>query len=275
MDAAWRAGSVEAALVEHWPGFSVLERGFVVPCATGEVAVELAGLDAFGRLWLVLRADVDEGAAWLAAIELLARARRDGGLFAAELAGGVAAEVKVALVAREAGAELLRRASAVDALVVLDFVHWTRERGTLARVVERGATEAQRARTVEGFLAELAPAPRALAAACVERFPRLDPELELVAGDGGVAWRSEGRVLARLVGRGEELSGATGGGKARRLGEASELETWLASVLVERFGAPAEGNGNDLLSALPEHEPPPALPKGPILTEDELAAFRD
>ncbi|MBK7877666.1 MAG: hypothetical protein IPJ77_18415 [Planctomycetes bacterium] len=277
LDVAWTSGRAEAALAEHWSGFEVLERAFTVPCATGDVAVELAGVDALGRLWLVVRADLDESAAWTAAIELLARARRDGGLFAAELAGTAgASDVRVALVTGEPGAELLRRSSAVDALCVLEFVHWKHTRGELARVVERTLGRPTRAWTVDAFLDDLAPAPRALAAACVERLPRLDPGLELVAGEAGLAWRHDGRVLARLTGTGALLAAATGArAEPKRLDGAADLDRWLATVFVERFGGRGESAGRDELTALPEHEPPPSIPPGPLLSAEELAAFRD
>ncbi|MBI5364151.1 MAG: hypothetical protein HZA53_13305 [Planctomycetes bacterium] len=261
---------MEEELAREIAGFRVLERGLELPCGGARVAVELAGLDELGRVWFVVVARDDERAALHAALDVIASARGDAGFLAAELAAGVGAEdVRVALVCERAGEELLRRAAAVDALAVFELVTWKRGGVEVARLVQRGARGAS---SVEAFLDALGPESRALAEDCLARLARLDPELELVAGDAALAVRSEGRVLARLFRRAAVLEGAAGSDSGRsRIGGAPEAQDWLARVFAARFAEAAE----DGLAELPEREPPPSVPAGPLLSAAELDAFRD
>lgn len=261
---------MEEALGREIAGFRVLERGLELPCGGARVGVELAGLDELGRVWFVVVAGADELAAFHAALDVIASARTDAGFLAAELAAGAGVDdVRVALVCERAGDELLRRAAAVDALFVFELVTWKCGGVEVARLVQRGARGAN---TVEAFLDALGPEGRALAEDCLARLERLDPELELVAGDAALLVRSEGRVLARLFRRAAVLEGAAGTDPGRsRIRGAAEAQDWLARVFAARFAAAAD----DGLAELPEREPPPSLPAGPILSAAELDAFRD
>lgn len=251
-------------------GFEVVERELELVCCGERVAVEAAGSDAFGRFWFVLVAGADEGRAFGAALDLLASVRSEADGVARGLARGARLEdVHVALVCERPSPELVRRMGAVDRLHGFEIVSWKRGGAEETKLVRRGAYEA---RTPEDFLGGLAEGARELAEDCLARIARLDPELEFDVGASAVVARSMQGVIARLHGRDALLEGATGAGAERvRIRTRADAEGWLAGVFHERF-AQAEDDG---LGALPADEAPPALPQGPLLSAEELAAFRD
>lgn len=259
--------ALEPDLAAALPGFTVLDRDLTLRDGPREVRAACAGLDALGRLWLVLVAVDDPARALLDALALLAFA----GEHRAALAGA-AEETRVAIVCESGGDELARRAAPVTSIDVFVRETWSSANGEHTRLVRRGAGTAEAIETPARFLGRLAERERGLAELCLARVTRLAPGVEVRAGADRIAWGCAGRELGQLALRERGLEARAGrGGASVALASEVDVERWLASVLDEHLGAATADDG---LAPLPESDPRPG-PGGVLLTPEELAAFSD
>lgn len=259
--------ALEPDLAAVLPGFAVLDRDLTLRDGAREVRAACAGLDALGRLWLVLVADPDPVRALLDALALLAFARENRAAFA-----GAAEETRVAIVCEAGADELARRAAPVASLDVFARETWRSANGEHARLVRRSAGANETVETPERFLARLGERERALAELCLARVPRIAAEVDVRAGADRLAFGRKGRELGQLALRDQRLEARAGrGGASVVLAGEPDVERWLASVLDEQLGAPEEP---DDLAPLPETDARPG-PGGVLLTPEELAAFSD
>lgn len=253
-------------LAQVLPGFRVIERGLTLRDGDRDVRAELAGLDDFGRLLLVVVASGDTSRALLDALALLAFAHGDGAAFKGARSAG---ETRVAIVCAHGADELARRASAVDAIDVFARETWSTESGAHARLVLRGAGAESEA-TSATFLARLGDDDRELAELCLARALRIGPGVEVRARADRIAWRRGGRELGLLAAdRGSLAARAGRDGALRPLASELDVEAWLSDVLAEQLGM---REPVDDLPPLPADDArPPAA--GVLLTAEELAAF--
>lgn len=290
---AFSREELERSLATALGGFEVLERALEVPApgpsgggGARTVRAELAGLDGAQRLWFVVRADEDEERAFLDALELVAFARSEGGRVAQEIAGERALssdasrdDVRVAIVARSPSPALVRRASAVRSIALFDVVRWKGERGERVLLAPRAGAPAS-TRTVDELLATFAEPARALARRCIAGASRVDPELELVATETELAWRDRGREIARVSASGAGLSSRVERGATLAIASERDVERWLEHLIDGCFtrerGRFARVHADDDLPPLPDDDRPARDdPRAPLLSAEELAAFRE
>ncbi len=272
-DLASERGFLGQALAEIVRGFEVVEREIELAHAGVTLRAELAGVDALGRLWIVVGSDGDGERALLDALEWRAFARERATQLADEWSpGSDVAEVCVAIVALSNDATLARRARAAD-IELFELERWSSASGARLRLATRADSVHAPAANTDSFLAQLADDERALAQSALLRLPRIDEELELVIGRERLAWLREGRELASLGARAGRLSGRVGPGQPEEHVDGSAgFERWIERVLQARFGSRTDGE----LDLLPEiEERPQRAREAPLLTAEELAAFRD
>lgn len=272
-DLASDRGFLGEALAEIVRGFEVVERAIELAHAGVTLRAELAGVDALGRLWIVVGSDGDGERALFDALEWRAFARSRAKQLADEWShADDVAEVCVAIVALTSDATLARRARAAQ-IELFEVERWSSASGARLRLVASTDPVHAPAPSTDAFLAQLAEHERELAQSALRSLPRIDEELELVIGRERLAWLRDGRELASLGAREGRLAGRVGPRQAEeRVDSNAGFERWIERVLEARFGSRADGE----LDLLPEiEERPQRAREAPLLTAEELAAFRD
>lgn len=300
--------ALEAALRHALPGFEVLDRGLELE---GGASADLVGLDAQGRIVLVLGCDGRGEEPVLGALDALAYARRNREPLQRHLAHprfahgapAPATPVRVLLVSEKFGRSVIERLQplfgrGID-LYELRAVRSARgETASLAPVSALAGAEPEPRIAPAAFAAAL-PAPFAgLSAMLVAKMQRIDGELEAHATHERVEWAFRGRPLARLDWREGQLSGAAAPRfEARLLNQASEVEAVLEDALAHyvrllegladepeprtEFAREPAGRGSgpreresEARGAASRSEAPGGGSFGlPTLTRDELEAF--
>jgi hypothetical protein len=128
----------------------------------------------------------------------------------------------------------------------------------------------------EEFFAKLPPAARALAKQVARRLSRIDDELVCAAEPGSLHWKFRGIFpLAAIHNSGAALSADIGGGREpRELQDERDVNRFVERALLEHLAA-LEGLRS---RGAPRRERPGAStisPREPLLSAEELAAFRD
>jgi hypothetical protein len=229
--------ALEAALRHLLPGFEVLDRGLELEAGA---SADLVGLDAQGRVVLVLGCDGRGVEPVLGALDALAYARRNREplqrhLEHPRLARGAA--VRVLLVADKFGRSVIERLQpllgrGID-LYELRSVRSARgETASLAPVSSLAGAEPEVRIAPAAFAAAL-PAPYAgVAALLVAKMQRIDGELEARATSERVEWSFRARLIARMDWSEGQLSGAAAPRfEARPLGAPAQVEAVLEDVL--------------------------------------------
>lgn len=258
------------------PGFELVDRDLVL---SRHRRVPFVGVDAAGRLVLVVCLELDSGDGASLALDALAFARARAAalqrhLAAPRLRSPLSAVVWV--VAREFSAEERVRLQRLEPGAVRMFEcvsiesqrsagDYLQEVGTPSEAAPAGASAASAAPTASGPLAALPSGVRELAEGLVRRVEHLDDDLEATRTPDHIAWRFQDELVCSISLVGGELAGAVpGGGFEGAISGPEHVERFLGAA-VQRYLA-VLGHGD--LIAVPR---PPAA--APLLTAEELAAF--
>ena len=258
------------------PGFELVDRDLVL---SRHRRVPYVGVDAAGRLVLVLCLEPDTGDAAGLALNALTFARTRAAallrhLNAPRLRAPLAAVVWV--VAREFGADERVRLQRLEpgAVRMFECVCIESQRSLGEYLLEvpapgEGASAATPATPAapapSGPLAALSPSLRELAEGVIRRVEHLDDDLEATRTPDHIAWRFQDELVCSISLVGGELAGAVpGGGFDGQIAGPEHVERFLGAA-VQRYLA-VLGHGD--LIAVPR---PPAA--APLLTAEELAAF--
>jgi hypothetical protein len=267
----WTAG-----LDEIVPGIEVLDRELVFE---GGARADLAGVDPSGRLHLVQLADEDADRAALAALDLVAATRAELELLVRHLGEGRASAERaprVLVVCPASAPRLAERLGVLaDAGVLLLGLRAMKsakgEQRYLVRLDPAGKG-ASGSGGVNAFLRALPARLEALGNTLVERMERLDEEL-VPSGDAStLVWRLGGEVLLRVERIGELLQASVAPRhEPLPLGELGELERVVSKVYAQLARLLGLARGEP---AGPGPRPAPARADEPILTPEEIEAFR-
>lgn len=266
---------IEPCLPEVLPGFELLDRDLELE---GEGLARFVGIDASGRLVLVLEAGGEGEEPILTALDALAWARRS-------LPG----------IARHLRCERMRTDLAPRAVLIADsFSRRLTERlvplagrgidlyelrtlksrtGSTRWLVPTPSSEAQpedrEPASVDAFLDALPSELRECARLVVAKMRRLDDELDCHATRSSVAWRFRGGTLTRLELADRSLFLAVAPRfEPRALASSAEVERGIEEVLTRYVDELQGGRGSGGLPSV-------VLPMpAPVLTREEVAAFR-
>jgi hypothetical protein len=274
-------GALGSGLREVLPGLEILDRDLIFEQGG---RADLAGVDAGGRLVLVLVADADPDVAALEVLDTHSLARRHLDTIVRHLcADSSERSIDESLEARTVvidpvGSErlLLRLAPIFDSGIELFGLYSIQsaagERSYLAPIAAPPSGSVQRGLPPEAaFLESLPPALEEVGREAVERIGRVDRELLVTGTAGSVSWSFQDEVLVRLEHVGHRLQASVGPHHETRLLESeADLDPLLESVLARfvqwlDYDAPASSRtpGIDLGEG------------DPILTPEEIDAFRD
>lgn len=266
-----------AALSSVFPEFDVIDRD--LDLGEGRSA-QLVGVDAAGRLVLVLFVDGESESAVLGALDALVFYGRNRAVLASHfkstrLRAGVGP--LVALVAESFSEKLLGRLSGMNQefLRVLEMRAVSSARGERSYLVpilpgtlRPGAAEL---RAPTPFVDMLPPEHRKLAELLLRRIDRIDDQLVQTPGDKSLTWRLGDELLCCVL----VIEGAVEGqvppvGRPRRIASSAEVEAFLDEVLARYVALLAAGGR--------EPDDPPvemlSVDAGALLTPEEIAAFR-
>ena len=269
------ADQAERALLEGLGSelgeLQLCERQLTLGQGPEAVHLDLVLRDAAGRLWLVAQVDGSARGSAVCALELFALARRERALLTHIAGASEASNVHVALVAPHFEPQALDwlAAFSTSPLALFEWRTISSPKRTLRLLVALSAAHGEPLLppTLDEFQEGLGESEREL----VLRLAQLDPELELGVGRAELRFELEGAPLCRLQKHGERLSGAIAGGENRELLGPEAARDFLDRVLAElapRVGA--SGRAHAALEAALGNDP-----SRPILSNEELAAFRD
>jgi hypothetical protein len=235
------------------------------------VRIDVLVRDDNGRLWLVAEVDGRPASTAIMALALFDIARRERAVLTHLAGAREISATHVALVAERFDSQTLDWLAAFAA-VPLSLFEWrtiSREKRTDRLLVALSASggEALAPPTLDEFLAGLDDGAREL----VARLAKLDPELELGIGRAELRFAIEGVAVCRLQKQGERLRGAIAGGESIELDRPQAARDFLDRTLAEiapRIGL--AGSAHATLEAALGNDP-----ARPILSSEELAAFRD
>ena len=248
-------------------------------------AVDLVGLDAAGRLVLILIEPGDGDRAVLALLDALAFAERNRMVMAGHLQSthyDAERPPLAVLVARRIPAEMIARMGALRPqcvrLLELRVLASARgERSYLVPVFPAGQKPSLLPiQDAQVFLSALAEPSRALANLLLRRIVRIDDHLECTASEGELVWHLGERLLCTVVSNGAGLVGRTPPQEAPRgFRDEEDVESFVAEVLSRYV---------DLLELDEEEDEPPVevlddplagSDPGMVLTPEEQEAFRE
>jgi len=291
-----RRGALSAlasGLEEIVPGIEILDRDLVFD--EGGRA-DLACVDPSGKLYLVLLADAEADRIVLDALDAYTFAEKNGALLARHLGRkrGIR-NIQVLVICLEATERLyerfaLLRARGVGLYRVRSVQSASGEHSYLVPWgdAEPGASRA----SIDHFLARLSAPEVALVRGLREKLSRLDESLGPETHNGSLVWRAEGEELLRLEPGADGLEAfLTPETSPRRLSAEHDLDG-LAEDALQRLvlrwgtGGPRPAGETDLPDSSTQEggsEPEPSseplagdpVGDGPILTPEEIDAFRD
>ena len=275
-----REGVVEAletGLSEALPGVEVLDRGLEFDDG---VRADLAAVDPVGRLVLVVVAHAEPDRAVLDALDVLRQARANTALVVRHIGSrriDPGLEPRIVVVDPADDERVAERLGALAGAGIDVFgVRTLRSAaGECSYLVAKGDTRqpVAGARGVQEFLDALPLPLQDIGRELTARMNRLDDDL-LAATDGSaVVWRWKGEVLARLECVGDQLRASVAPDhRPAPVREATDLDEVvdgaLARLVAELHRRPAEAGDDDLAGGGLD-------PDEPLLTPDEIAAFRD
>ena len=288
------SASLEESLIESLPGLVVLDRDLDYG---GQVGIDLVAADQAGALTLVLLVDGEGEEPVLAALDVLAFARREQLLLERHL--GQASfrgdlPPRVILVADRFDQLLRERIAPLgDVRVELfELRELKSAAATRSYLVPRGdgAIEGAGDQSLAAFLDSLSEERRPLAALALRRIGRIDTELTVRSSEDAVSWFLGEELLCTLERGPEGLSAQTAAGQPGPLGDEGDLDRFLEQVLggyvasLEEDGVtgdiageesgdrPAGEGAGDGWQDLDEMN---LEPGGALLTPEEIEAFRE
>jgi hypothetical protein len=266
-------------LDEIVPGLEVVDRELVFE---GGARVDLAAVDPSGRLFFVLLVGEDADRAALEALDALRVLREELDLLVRHVGDrhvNPERAPRLLVISPISDERLARRLAAlgdsgVAVLGLRSVKSASGERSYLTRLdpreqAVRGASGAA------AFLRALPARLEALGSALVERMGRMDEELEPAADTTTLVWRLEGEVLCRVERVGDLLQASVGPDhQTLPLGDVSDLER-LAQRAMARLTQILGMTRPDRPPAAAAPRPARTTEEGPILTDEEIQAFRE
>lgn len=229
---------LEAAVLDALPGLEVLDRSLELD----GLRTDLVGVDAEGRLNLVLFVDGAAGGLPMEVLDTLRLARRQRYLLARHLGVEhlkVEADARVTVVATNFESLVAERLACLPRHQVQCFeVHEMRSDRGLSTCLLPAFEEPQgspvSALPADEFVRGLAASQRETVAELSGRIERIDGDVSMAPGPGGLEWRYRGAALCRLRGEGEGLMGSVVDGPSFAMEESQEVEAFLDGCL-QRF----------------------------------------
>jgi|GEM_PF-1905982 len=263
---------LEASLARVYPGLETVDRDLQLG---DRQVVDLVGLDGKGRTILTLIVNGTEEGLALNALDVLAWANTHGELLAAHL-GQQNPQVEsplVVLIADEFEARLVERMGPLvpSSLALLQRCRLESERSSSMFLQPVVAEEREEEDSLETYLGTLSELPEQWARGLIERFQRMDEEVECKAAGKRLSWRYRGLPLC-------SVRPMTGGLEGQIVGldteiviaEETHLEPFVDEVLKLYMEAFEEAGADD--PDLRRVELKPSGPK-PHLSAEELKAF--
>jgi hypothetical protein len=268
--------ALEEGLEEALPGFEVHDRELEF---AEERTAALAGVDATGRLVLVLVVDDDGERGVLDTLDALAFARRDTALLARHLGASrlrTDLDPRVVLVLAQRDDLLTDRlrpllGNEVEAFEIRSLRSAAGERSYLAPLAGGQHQDAGTGPTADAFLAALPEPLKDLGMVLVHRMERLDEDRATRSGPASVVWSFQGDVLARIERSGDRLNAGIAPTFASiDIAHEEDIESFVEAAL-ERL---VELIGSEPASELLERT---LQPPGDelLLTPEEIEAFRE
>ncbi|MCP3918206.1 MAG: hypothetical protein GY711_21865 [bacterium] len=269
---------LEIGLAHALPGVEIVDRDL----GLGTIAADLVGVDPQGRLVLVLIPEDPGDASVLTAIDAMSQARGTLALLARHLEEPRLAldlAPQIVLVGERFEPRTIERLSVFDELELrlLEVREVRSARSVSTFFVDPGAGAAGappklEARGVENFLVGLDEDQRAGTELLVRRLERVGEGVQLVAAGERLEWRFRGAPLCSVAPVGDELQANFPRGAPRPLVEAEDFETFVEGA-IERYFDLLDGPPQD--EDLQDVEIVPPADTGPILTPEEIEAFRE
>lgn len=259
---------LHSALARAFAGWTLLDHELQL--SSGD-AVEWVGRDAAGQLLLVTLGETQARASALRALELAVAARKRECDLMDQYGGS---EVRVVLLLEAAQVEVAELLAPLEGrpLLFYECVEMHSAQGTQLKLRPIAVDAAPLLATREAFMAALAPQPRA----CAERIaqtlesPALGARARIEART--LHWSAAGAPLCSLHAVEAGLEGRVRGEEsAQVLRSPTDAAQFLDEVLREYLRNPA-AQPEDLgaITAKSAFDP-----RAPVLTHEELAAFRD
>ncbi len=272
--------ALASGLEEIVPGLEILDRDLVFD--EGGRA-DLVGVDPLGNLYLVLLAEGEVDRIVLDALDAYAFAERNSGLLSRHLGRKQpAANTQVIVICLEPSQRLYERflplrTHGVGLYRVRTLRSASGEHSYLVPWGDSDSPSDVRG-GVERFLAKLAPGKAALVQGLSDKLSRLDQSLHPEAQNGSLVWRSDGEDVVRLEAGHDGLDAffarETQGRKLREENDLDELAEGALQRLVSRWESAAEAADSNA-EETPEPSADRVPAEGPILTPEEIDAFRD
>lgn len=225
----------ESALLDALPGLEVLDHGLELD----GLSTDAVGVDGEGRLNLVLYADGQSDSLPLEVLDTLRLARRQRYLLARHLNEprlDPEADACVVVVAPGFDSLVSERLACLPKHQVRCFeLHEMRSDKGLSTLLLPASHESIDHEYVvpapEDFLSALDEPLREMVSELTLRIERIDREVALAPGPGGLEWRYRGTPLCRLRGEGEGLVGSVIEGPSFPLNRERDLEGFLDASL--------------------------------------------
>ncbi|MBJ76916.1 MAG: hypothetical protein CMJ98_07860 [Planctomycetes bacterium] len=268
------SAELEAGLARVFEGLEIVDRDLQLG---GKLVVDLVGFDGAGRTILTLLVNGDEDSLALQALDTLAWVNTYQDLLASHLgqSGQSAAESPlVVLIADTFEPRQVERMGplipASIALLQRCRLESERSSGMYLQAIVVEAPEAED--TQEMFLTSLAEIPQQWARDLIERFDRMDGDVECRASGELLGWRYRGLPLCSVRPTEGGLEGQISGSETETIiTEEGHLETFVDEVLKLYLEAFEQAGADD--PDLPRVELRPTGPQ-PHLSAEELKAFR-
>jgi hypothetical protein len=266
-------GALQAAM----PDLELVDRDLDLG---GQRRAQLVGVDASGRLVLVLSIEGDDESTVLSALDGLAFARQNESALASHLRTTRLRPRRVplvVLVAQSFSQKLLARLAGLDqeALRVLELRTVSSSRGEgsyLVAIHPAGGVPAPgKPFDARAFVASMPAQSRAVGELLMRRIARVDDELLATAGDGCSSWRLGQDLLCSVVIAGEALEGEVPERASRRIHSEADVESFVDEILARYVELLGEHEPEDAQGGAPALQPVAA---SAAMTAEELEAFR-
>lgn len=272
--------ALEAGLSLSIEGLTILDRELAFD---GLGRIDFAGIDAEGRLVLILLLDDDADKASLESLDLAVIAEDHRGLIARHLGVPDKSECGAArcvLVAESIDSRLNKRLALLrGSFEMFELQSLASERGSQTYLVPARCVESEGASSkapeveevsAEEFLVDLNTASRDAAEVLLARMHRMDSEFSVIFTATGGRWAFNGRELLCVERKSEGLIGRVlPAGRPVILDDVSAVE----GIVEEAFSAYVLLLG--LFDDIEDAYPVPAPSSEPLLSAEEIAAFQD
>jgi hypothetical protein len=268
------SAELEASLARVFEGLEIVDRDLQLG---GKLVVDLVGIDGAGRTILTLIVKGDEDALALQALDTLAWVNTYRDLLVSHLGQSSQSEEESPLVVLVADAFEPRQVERMGPLIpasiaLLQRCRLESERSSSMYLQPIVAEVPEVEDTQEKFLSSLDEIPQQWARDLVERFTRMDCEVECRVSGEVLGWRYRGLPLCSVWNAESGLEGQVSGSDVESsITEQGHVEAFVDEVLKLYLEAFEQAGADD--PDLPRVELLPTGPQ-PHLSAEELKAFR-